>query len=345
MRKLKKLEKVFGLCDVRLRKKSLARQEFALFRIGFTLIELLVVIVIIAILLALLLSAVQAAREAARRMQCSNNLKQFVLAVHNYADSNKQSIPCPKAMSLQDDWAEGKEPSLWVALFPYIEQQPLFDGLMNWTSGENPDPRITGNLESFLCPSFPLTHKQNTWDKGSPLNYLWCSGVLKAATDLNFAWSYPQDNLGGYFNPEGGPWEGIDPGTLTVPDGTSNTVMFSEGSTGNKDNNCGLNVLLYCLGGNIHEGDFSRFHTGIRPCSSITAIDSGALYRHDHNTPPPGVILYDSDWGRWSANSFHTGGVNVGLGDGSVRFVSFSISLAPWIAAGTIDKSEAESLP
>jgi prepilin-type processing-associated H-X9-DG protein len=120
--------------------------------------------------------------------------------------------------------------------------------------------------------------------------------------------------------------------------------MFSEGSTGNKDDAAGLNVLLYCLGGRWNEGGFSRFHTGKRPCFSITATDSSAIYRHDCNVPPPGVTS-QGDWGRWSANSLHTGGVNVGLGDGSVRFVSFSIALAPWIAAGTIDKGESDSLP
>jgi hypothetical protein len=288
------------------------------------------------------LPAVQAAREAARRSQCSNNLKQLALAVHNYADSNKQFIPAAIANSLRKDWAE-ENPSLWVALFPYVEQLPLFDGLMNWTSGASPDPRNTGLLETFLCPSFPLTHKQYAWGYGSPINYLWCSGALKSATDNTFTWSYAKNELGGYFNPEGGAWEGTNPGTLVIPDGTSNTVMFSEGSTGNKNNDSGINVFYYHNGGN--SGKMSRFHTGVRPCSSITALDSGAIYRHDHNTPPPGVTLQDSGWGRWSANSLHTSGVNIGLGDGSVRFVSFSISLTTWLAAGTIDKGEAESLP
>jgi type II secretory pathway pseudopilin PulG len=300
------------------------------------------VIAIIGILIALLLPAVQAAREAARRSQCSNNLKQLGLAVHNYADSNKQFVPSAQTTSLNKGWADAT-PSLWVALFPYVEQTPLFDGLMGWTSGTTPDIRVTGNIEAFLCPSFTLTHKQNAWGHGSPINYLFCTGVIRSATDNTFTWSYAKDEIGGYFNPGGGAWENTNPGTLVIPDGTSNTVMFSEGSTGNKDNNSGINVFYYDNGGN--SGKMSRFHTGVRPCSAITALDCGAIYRHDHNTPPPGVTLHASGWGRWSANSLHTNGVNVGLGDGSVRFVSFSIGLAPWIAAGTIDKGESDSLP
>ncbi|MDR1491843.1 MAG: DUF1559 domain-containing protein [Planctomycetaceae bacterium] len=252
-------------------KKSSVRQA------AFTLVELLVVIAIIGVLIALLLPAVQAAREAARRSQCSNNLKQLALAVHNYADSNKQFLPAAVTTSLKKDWAE-ETPTLWVVLFPCIEQQPLFDGLMGWKSDSD---AIT-------------------------------------------------------------PWENSDPGTLVIPDGKSNTVMFSEGSSGNRGSDCGINVFYYQNGGN--SGRMSRFHTGKRPCSSITAFDSGALYRHDHNTPPPGVSSHGG-WGRWSANSLHTSGVNVGLGDGSVRFVSFTIGLGTWIAAGTIDKGEAESLP
>ncbi|MDR1486239.1 MAG: DUF1559 domain-containing protein [Planctomycetaceae bacterium] len=314
--------------------------------LAFTLVELLVVIAIIGILIALLLPAVQAAREAARRTQCSNNVRQFAIATHNFADANKQTIPSGKSMKLQKDWAEGKEPSLWINLFPFMEQQPLYDALLNWTTGSTPDPKKTGNLSNHLCPTFPAEHKQNYWgvDKGSPQNYLWCSGVCKAGTDNTFTWTYLKDELGGYFNQKGGPWEDSnEPGMLVVPDGSSNTVMFSEGSTGNKDNNAGLNVLLYCFArGN--DGGFSRFHTGKRPCSAKTALDSGALYRHDHNTAPPGVTSHGG-WNRWSANSFHPSGVNVAFGDGATKLVSFSVSLAPWIAVGTIRSGESASIP
>jgi prepilin-type N-terminal cleavage/methylation domain-containing protein len=85
---------------------------------GFTLVELLVVIAIIGVLISLLLPAVQSAREAARRMQCSNHLKQLALAVHNFHDT-RNALP-PSAIF-------NHRPSFWGLIYPYIEQQSLYD--------------------------------------------------------------------------------------------------------------------------------------------------------------------------------------------------------------------------
>ena len=91
---------------------------------GFTLVELLVVIAIIGILIAMLLPAVQAAREAARRMQCSNNLKQMGLGMHNYASANKDFFPTGNTGEMYR-W----KPGLFSLLLPYIEHQALYDSL------------------------------------------------------------------------------------------------------------------------------------------------------------------------------------------------------------------------
>jgi prepilin-type N-terminal cleavage/methylation domain-containing protein len=129
-------------------------------RSAFTLVELLVVIAIIGILIALLLPAVQAAREAARRMQCSNNLKQLGIALHNYHDTNK-AFPIGSrpsvfggAISFGDSW--------WVGLFPFIEQQTLAQQWqsINRDSG-NTDPNnmtlINGLvIDAMRCPSCPF---------------------------------------------------------------------------------------------------------------------------------------------------------------------------------------------
>src|SRR6266487_1639836 len=96
---------------------------------GFTLVELLVVIAIIGVLVALLLPAVQAARESARRTQCSNNLKQVVLAMTNYADTNKSTFPVGEY-----NWGWGT----WlVGLLPYIEQKALFDNYKFYGAVQN----------------------------------------------------------------------------------------------------------------------------------------------------------------------------------------------------------------
>ncbi|MDR1958177.1 MAG: DUF1559 domain-containing protein [Planctomycetaceae bacterium] len=97
-------------------------------RLAFTLVELLVVIAIIGILIALLLPAVQAAREAARRMQCSNNLKQLGLGVHNFVSSHNEYLPPLEV--------ERAGASIFMLLTPYMEQQAVYDILVNWRGGQ-----------------------------------------------------------------------------------------------------------------------------------------------------------------------------------------------------------------
>jgi prepilin-type N-terminal cleavage/methylation domain-containing protein/prepilin-type processing-associated H-X9-DG protein len=140
---------------------------------GFTLVELLVVIAIIGVLIALLLPAVQAAREAARRSQCTNNAKQFVIALHNYHDTTKALIPLRCTFGSPGT----NKCDLWggiIALFPYMEQGAAYDALVakmgKFTAGsttngvrpwENveggwgtPDPR-NGKITTLICPSDP----------------------------------------------------------------------------------------------------------------------------------------------------------------------------------------------
>src|SRR5438445_114322 len=126
---------------------------------AFTLVELLVVIAIIGVLVALLLPAVQAARESARRSQCTNNIKQITLAVHNYADINGAVFPVGEYDYGWGTWL--------VGLLPYIEQKALFEkyqgfggigpggGIdLNLTYGNTINSAVTRNqIKTYTCPS------------------------------------------------------------------------------------------------------------------------------------------------------------------------------------------------
>ena len=133
---------------------------------GFTLIELLVVIAIIAVLIALLLPAVQAAREAARRSQCTNNMKQIGLGIHNYHSTHDVfpmgAVNGPRAAlgQIYGDWAQW---SPQAQLLPFVEQTPLYNAAnFNWAYNPFGDPCTSINstvsntvINSFLCPSDP----------------------------------------------------------------------------------------------------------------------------------------------------------------------------------------------
>jgi len=146
-------------------------------RSGFTLVELLVVIAIIGILIALLLPAVQAAREAARRSQCTNNLKQLGLALHNYADSNKEALGYNSDRIVNTPPEQVKDFSWIVSVLPYLEQQPLYDQFNFNDPGANvgtiPGPNGVTNaalrqtiLPAVICPSNDQTELRQNQGSG-----------------------------------------------------------------------------------------------------------------------------------------------------------------------------------
>jgi prepilin-type N-terminal cleavage/methylation domain-containing protein/prepilin-type processing-associated H-X9-DG protein len=217
---------------------------------GFTLIELLVVIAIIAVLIALLLPAVQAAREAARRAQCTNNLHQLGLALHNYMSAN-DSVP-----EVYPGWASpiSNGPSstwgLWSPqskLLGFLEQAPLYNAinfnmLNRWTDFANHS--FAGvRINSFLCPSSPLAKGNVACDTlvQSPGNNYFAS----VGASLRFAtWESSANGPNGLFHVEysrilypGTNANAAQPITMRdITDGTSNTIAFGEWRTG--DFNC-----------------------------------------------------------------------------------------------------------
>jgi prepilin-type N-terminal cleavage/methylation domain-containing protein len=214
-------------------------------RKGFTLVELLVVIAIIGILVGLLLPAVQAAREAARRMQCSNNLKQFGLAAHNHESALKYFPAALHTKVYQNPtgpFATSSEASLQVALLPYFEATNAFN-LFNLDYNVQANTRLHGSvpvwtptaldptpngraqvteIPSFLCPSEGSNVRINNWGR---LNYHGCMGGANLFGGATFG-GLSLDGIFAKARPTNAVMRGPTMGEIS--DGTSNTALFSE---------------------------------------------------------------------------------------------------------------------
>jgi prepilin-type N-terminal cleavage/methylation domain-containing protein/prepilin-type processing-associated H-X9-DG protein len=311
-------------------------------RRGFTLVELLVVIAIIGMLLALLLPAVQSAREAARRAQCSNNLKQLGLAMHNY-ESTFQVFP----------QGRNKYPQVVSALarlLPYVEQANAFDlvdpnGTLA-TGGKN-DLAAKTQLSVFVCPSDPLkgqvpgSHYYGT-------NYVACNGT-GVIEDASGTITYPTIAGGN------GAFAQTPQRIAEILDGTSNTAAFSESLIGDGSpvastptlQQIGL-VVLEVPGGSDPTPSACESGSGVwnvrRGEQWINGHFGNTLYNHYYTPNPAGKW----DCGNGSHNkalatarSYHPGGVQMLLCDGSVRFQDNSISLEVWRGVATRKGGEA----
>jgi prepilin-type N-terminal cleavage/methylation domain-containing protein len=309
---------------------------------AFTLVELLVVIAIIGILIALLLPAVQAAREAARRSQCTNNLKQIGLGLHNYADVNKQfPFGC---FGIGGRFGTPEWSHALYYLLPFVEQRPLYDqlakaqatGTKPWSvaaagsgAGWNEWPKDISGISAYLCPSDGMGGPAKWADpptaRGFKLyqtNYMpFFSGLSEDEIDLEFANS-PSFNLlrKAAF--------GVNRGAKFADfrDGTSNTVVFSEYLTAQPTNVRGhcWTARVACMFIFTANTPNTTVPDSLLPIASFCGPGESLP---EQNLPCLGVS--------WSGNhaaarSQHPGGVNALRGDASVGFISSTIDLATW---------------
>jgi prepilin-type N-terminal cleavage/methylation domain-containing protein/prepilin-type processing-associated H-X9-DG protein len=324
-------------------------------RRGFTLIELLVVIAIIGTLIALLLPAVQKVRGAAARLQCANNLRQLGLALHNYEGVNGKwpplypgTAPGSTAFNYKFTW------SVLAQLNPYLEQtniyntmdlkQPMYDAA-NQITAQN-QFAVVQKVSLFLCPSdrgVPVSSAYGVTDMG-PSNYVACHGSGVSG--------------GGYGSPIAG--DGVFPAVngvkiTDITDGTSNTAAMSESILGDGaeasptqpgDEKVAYKYLGYtgtlpsdtnCAGSPPLWNGYNRrgfmWASGEARCVSYNHYYTPNSKNFDCIANDP-TMTYISV-GYRAARSRHTGGVNVLLADGSVRFVQDSISVQTWRALGT----------
>ncbi|MBA4187724.1 MAG: prepilin-type cleavage/methylation domain-containing protein [Planctomycetaceae bacterium] len=281
-------------------------------RKGFTLIELLVVIAIIAILIGLLLPAVQKVREAAARMKCSNNLKQLGIATH--ACNDVMGVLPPDG-SATNSWSGtiarsgpymGKSGAYFFHILPFIEQGALYsgaNGLMN--TSVNGKAAYGYVLAAFRCPSDPTPGAAK--GLGNP-----------AGPDATHAITNYVANYMVFGNPATGSPEGGASIPNTFKDGTSNTIIFGE-------------RYAQYGSGNTGGGPLATLWANSEPRWSPTMCDSrgtsGYVACPIFQTNPAVASATNQTGG---GQAFHTGIMNVCLGDGSVRTINSSITLSTW---------------
>jgi prepilin-type N-terminal cleavage/methylation domain-containing protein/prepilin-type processing-associated H-X9-DG protein len=328
-------------------------------RRGFTLIELLVVIAIIGVLIALLLPAVQAAREAARRAQCTNNLKQIGLALHNYESTTGVlpmagvTSPLPGGGVFFGGWsAHGR-------ILPHIEQGAMY-GALNFDLSYSATANTTiarQVVSTFICPSETNPELvQHSFGLAAPTNYGFCMGDwfvwggftgpdnrsafqfnrsrrfadLKdglsqtiVASEVKAQQRYLRDFSGGLSNIQ-------NPNAVPEPNASPSAVAPEYNSGGSLQ----ATGHTEWVDGHVHQSGFTTAWTPNKktPRSSDPAVDLDLTGIREQNGGPTFSAI--------TSRSYHPGGVNSLFGDGSVKFIKDSINGPTWRGLGTIKGRE-----
>ena len=328
---------------------------------GFTLIELLVVIAIIAVLIALLLPAVQSAREAARRIQCTNNLKQMGLGLHNY-ESVAGAFPLSNALSGTNNtvtWTNGF--SVHCRILAFMEQGVAFNALnFNFNHLNAANSSVVGTAVSvFLCPSDINSTKKTQFPPFTGLNAV--ASVTSYGVNEGdwFIWN-------GFNGPENrgafGPNRSRRISEFT--DGTSQTLLatdvkvyqplcrFSSFANVNSptafyDPTADPYTLAPEYAGSCSPGQSHTFWADGNPHETAMTTawppnkaTLGKNGQGDLDLETTLVVQGVPTYGAITARSYHPGGVNALIADGSVRFVKSTVNGPTWRALGSVSGAE-----